>query len=148
MAQPIVFTTEAQRKYMRIPFKEHGRDFNGCDCGGLVWLVYKNELGIELPDWREYYSATQVSHKHELAFTVGTMLGENGIEVTGGAVQPFDVVSFQICGMPIHVGIAVNSNFFLHIMEGKTNVALERFLSPQWSKRTSGIFRHERLIQK
>lgn len=144
----IKFTSEAQRKYLRIPFKEYGRDFKGCDCGGLVWLVYKTELGIELPDWRAFYSGTQISHKHELMSTVGTMLGENGVDVTGLPIQPFDVVAFLICGSPIHVGVAVNENYFLHIMEGKTNVALERFQSPQWNKRISGYFRHERFIKK
>lgn len=36
--------------YTGIPFKDKGRDFNGCDCYGLLMLYYKNELGIEISD--------------------------------------------------------------------------------------------------
>ena len=38
-------------KYIRIPFVDGGRDFAGCDCGGLVRLFYEQESGITLPDY-------------------------------------------------------------------------------------------------
>jgi hypothetical protein len=37
--------------YIGIPYVEGGRDYKGCDCYGLVKLVYQFEYGIELPDW-------------------------------------------------------------------------------------------------
>ena len=142
------FSVEAQRKYFRIPFKTHGRDFSGCDCGGLVWLVYKNELGIELPDWREMYSGTRMENSLELSETVSTMLGENGVEVQPEDIRPFDVLSFRIGNDPIHVGVAVNKRFFLHTMEGRTVVVQEKLDSPQWRHRLTGCFRHERMLSK
>ena len=33
-----------------IPFKPRGRDFSGCDCGGLVLLALKDHFGIEARD--------------------------------------------------------------------------------------------------
>jgi cell wall-associated NlpC family hydrolase len=143
-----LFTPELQSKYLRIPFKDKGRDFKGCDCGGLVWLVYKNELGIELPDWRDYYSCTQLSHSSEMFNAVSTMLGANGVEVPLEKAQPFDVISIRIGGADVHVGLVVNSRFFLHIMEGRTTVAQERLDSHQWAKRITGCFRHERMFEK
>lgn len=132
---------------MRIPFREHGRDFTGCDCGGLVWLVYKTELGIELPDWRKYYETTHIESFEELSWTIGTMLGDICQEVPIDAkIRPFDVISLKIAGMPIHVGVMVTSNVFMHVMEGYSNVRQERLDSANWRKRVDGIFRDPRVI--
>lgn len=142
------FTPEMQSRYMRIPFTPHGRNYDGCDCGGLVWLVYKDELGIELPDWRKLYEGTTIQHSLELEEAVSTMLGENGIEVPFSEIRPFDVVAFEIAGEPIHVGLAVNSKVFLHIMQGRTRACCERFDSFQWRKRISGCYRHAEMFSK
>lgn len=142
------FSIEAQRKYIRIPFKSHGRDFSGCDCGGLVWLVYKNELGIELPDWRDMYSGTRIENSFELEETISTVLGENGVEVALKDAKPFDVVSFRIRNASMHVGLIINKHLFLHVMEGRTNVSIERFANPQWRGRVTGCFRHAAMFSK
>lgn len=139
-----IFPLEAQSKYMRIPFKEHGRGFDGCDCGGLVWLVYKTELDIELPDWREYYSSTRVESSLELSGTISTMLGNLCHEVQPDEeIMPYDVISFDLMGVPIHVGIAVDDRHFLHIIDGYSNVRQEKFSSYAWRKRINGIFRYD-----
>lgn len=141
-----LFPVSAQRKYMRIPFKEHGRGFDGCDCGGLVWLVYKTELGIELPDWRNFYANTHIESFEELSWTVGTMLGDICQEVPlDGKIKPYDVISLKIAGMPVHVGIMVTDRMFLHIMEGYSSVRQERLDSMNWRKRIDGIFRDPRV---
>ena len=38
------------KKYLEIPYKPLGRDWNGCDCWGLLCLIAKGEYGITLPD--------------------------------------------------------------------------------------------------
>lgn len=38
-------------KFIGIPFKDGGRDFNGCDCWGLAKLYYKEILNYELPEY-------------------------------------------------------------------------------------------------
>jgi len=40
-------------KYINLPFSNLGRDFNGCDCYGLFYLIYKEERNIILPDFTE-----------------------------------------------------------------------------------------------
>ena len=144
----MVFTVEQQRKYMRIPFKSQGHPFSGCDCGGLVWLVYKNELGITLPDWFEMYNGTQIEHSLETSETVSTMLGKHAVEIDFKDRKPFDIVAFKVCGATTHVGLVVNKRFFLHTMQGFSRVTQERFDNPQWRDRLSGCFRYETMFTK
>ena len=41
------------KKYQSIPFVDQGRSGDGCDCWGLVCLIYKQELGVHLPTFEE-----------------------------------------------------------------------------------------------
>lgn len=142
------FTLDQQSKFMRIPFVSKGKSFSGCDCGGLVWLVYKEILGIELPDWTELYSGTRIEHSLELCETVSTMLGENGVEVPFSERRPFDVVAFRVAGSPIHVGLVTTKRVFMHTMQGYTRVEQARFDDPQWRDRVAGCFRHDTMFEK
>lgn len=39
--------------YVGVPYVENGRDrADGWDCWGLVLVVYRERLGLELPDWK------------------------------------------------------------------------------------------------
>ena len=51
--------TEFTQKAMFVPFVEHGRDYLGWDCGGLVICAYRDVLDIELPDNGEDYSSVR-----------------------------------------------------------------------------------------
>ena len=42
--------------YIGIPFLPDGRDRDGLDCYGLVCLVYRDRLGVDLPGIRGIYS--------------------------------------------------------------------------------------------
>ena len=39
-------------RFIGIPFKVGGEDFEGCDCWGLVKLYFKQILDIDIPDYR------------------------------------------------------------------------------------------------
>lgn len=138
------FPIHSQRKYLRIPFKEHGRDFDGCDCGGLVNLIYRMELGINLPDCIEEYRSTQIESWGELRSTIYGLRDRFFGQIYVSPIMPFDVAVFNVAGMPIHVGVAVNSYSFIHIMQGYTNVRQERFSSPHWNKRLEGVYRYKK----
>jgi len=36
-------------KYIGLPYRVGGRDFDGVDCWGLLYLVYRDEFNIHLP---------------------------------------------------------------------------------------------------
>ena len=40
-------------KYVGISYNVNGRDMQSVDCYGLVYLIYKNELGIDLTSFAE-----------------------------------------------------------------------------------------------
>lgn len=40
-------------RYLDIPYKDGGRDWDGCDCWGLVRLILAEERGIVLPSFSD-----------------------------------------------------------------------------------------------
>lgn len=131
-------------KYINIPFKEGGRNFEGCDCGGLVLLALKLEKGVLATDFTEYETA---DFRHM-----------RGYEKLGKGVQelmrewevvkqprPFDLCRFHYAGAPCHVGIYVGSEGFLHV-ERKINTRLTKLNDPHWSANFIEFRRHKELL--
>jgi sulfur carrier protein ThiS len=122
-------------KYIGLKYKEKGRDFDGVDCWGLVRLIYKNELQIDLPSFSSEYTQTDVQRIEELIAQYKE--GWESIE------QPEEgsIVLFRVLGSESHVGIVVNKEQFLHVRENQDS-AIENFDSPFWKKRIIGYFRY------
>jgi len=122
-------------KYIGLPYKELGRDVTGIDCWGLVRLFYKQELGIDLPSYADLYTssrdpdlpATIESHKDSWLLSDTADIG--------------DVCLFNIYGEPLHVGIYIGNNKFIHARDGKDSV-VESLDSTQWSKRFQGFYKY------
>jgi len=99
------------RKYLNIPYKDFGRDYDGIDCYGLFLLIYKEELGIILPDYMfdkscmEDASDWYVEDYPKFFKAIGK----------GDKMQAFDALMFRHKGMDTHVGIAINDAEFLHV---------------------------------
>jgi cell wall-associated NlpC family hydrolase len=129
-------------KYIGLPFVDHGRDFNGVDCWGLVRLVLKEEKGIDVPTYGDTSALdlTLVSHivKRE-AFI------EPWIAVTPNAVRPFDVAVMYRRNDPIHVGIMVMENYVLHI-EKKISAVMLPISHSTIVFRYPRFFRHRKLV--
>lgn len=127
------------RKYIGIPFKDGGRDFNGLDCWGLVRLVWKEERGILMPDMGDEYSS---------AFERGDVCGLFGkytrqdwnVDVTKEMRKPLDVLVFSFGTLELHAGLWVGEGEMLHVMKGM-ETAVERYDQAKWAKRLSRILR-------
>ncbi len=124
-------------QYIGIPFQEHGRDFDGCDCWGLVRLVYHCELGIKLPDFSERYERCRGDKNVPII-----MREEAGRWDSVVDVQPFDVLLFLDAGRPGHVGLAIDGRRMLHTTTG-VDACIEDFTSALWRDKLAGTYRHK-----
>lgn len=123
-------------KYLDIPYLLNGRTDSGADCWGLVRLIYKNEFNIDLPSFQEQY--TNTSSNSELA-EVSAVIKEGWQEVD--IPHEGTVTLFRVLGEPIHVGVALDSQTFIHTRK-KAGVAIEKFSNPKWKSRVLGHFKY------
>ncbi len=96
-------------KYVNIPYKYKGRDFNGCDCWGLVKLIFKKEKGITLPDF--WYT----DFWEEENFIKNNIRNVNIIKVDY-PFKIFDVLLFYNKKRNIvsHMGLIIEDDKFIH----------------------------------
>ncbi len=127
------------KKYIGLPFKDGGRDFDGVDCWGLVRLVWKEEYGIIMPDMGDAYSSAFA--RGEVGKTA-IMLesGEWNEDVSHLPRRLFDVLVFSFGTLDLHVGLWVADGEMLHVMRGMDTV-IERCNTNKWQKRLSRILR-------
>jgi len=120
-------------KYIGIPYEVNGRDMQSVDCWGLVHLIYKNELGINLPSFAE--EGIDATRTEELIakYKEGWEPSEN--------INAGDVVIFRIFGIESHIGLAIDSERFIHARLGY-NSAIERFDSSKWKTRIVGSYQY------
>lgn len=120
-------------KYIGIPYEVNGRDMQSVDCWGLVHLIYKNELGINLPSFAE--DGIDANRTQELIAQY-----KEGWEPSD-SIQAGDVVIFRILGVEAHIGLAIDSERFIHARLGY-NSAIERFDSSKWKTRLVGSYKY------
>ncbi|WP_283177494.1 NlpC/P60 family protein [Gemmobacter sp. 24YEA27] len=126
-------------RFIGIPFEDLGRARGGCDCWGLAWLIYREELGISLPDYLGDYASAE--EQGEIAALIG------GAEVSplwapvSGPAQAFDIAVIRRGRLTSHLGVVVRDGLMIH-MEGEDCAKLADYRSGRWSHRLTGIFRH------
>ena len=128
-------------KYQRIPFKEKGRDESGADCWGLAYLIYKNEKGIDVPDYLWAYEDTHETEKIS-AHIKAERSSSRWLEITDP--KPFDLVLMQesAAGMVgIHVGLVIRQGFMIHIRR-KKGVVIQPLNAFEWKNRIMGFVRY------
>lgn len=117
-------------EYIGIPYKRYGDTVEGCDCWGLVSLIYKNMLNITLPDLpTDYHIDRQKTYEHE-------SLKWNKIE----RVKPFDVIAFKYGRIIGHVGIIIDDHHFLHVQDDIMS-CVESYRTEPYSRRIAGVYR-------
>lgn len=121
-------------EYVGIPFRTLGRDREGCDCYGLVRLVYRERLGIELPAFTDY-------HETLSAETAALIAAERRLWREVAEPAPYDVLLFRVDGAPQHIGLVAQPGWMLHTTRGKHS-CLERYTRPYWRARIDGFYRY------
>jgi len=107
--------------YVGIPYKKGGRTAEGCDCFGLFLLYYKNELGIDFPD----YTDAGISSLADSFRRVETP-------------RLHDVLVFNFNGER-HVGVALSSTRFLHNIS-RADAVISRIAD--YSEYITGVYRY------
>lgn len=135
-------------KYIGIPFLEGGRDFKGCDCGGLVLLVLREERGVEARDFVDYEVEDFKSLRGliKIGRGIDEVVSEDWVRV-GGEVKPFDLLRFKKGKAHCHVGIYAGENRFLHVEDGPGQIAhLAGLDDLSWGPRLFETCRHKELL--
>lgn len=128
-------------RYVGLPFVDHGRDFKGVDCWGLVQLVMRRECQVELPPYAEISAL-------DLAGIAGILAREAAREPwipVAGRARRFDVAVMHRKRAAVHVGIMVDAELVLHT-EQRTGAVMVPVKSPLVSFRAIQYFRHRELL--
>jgi probable lipoprotein NlpC len=103
-------------KYIGLSYKERGRDFDGVDCYGIVYLIFKEEKGIELPDFLELNyqkNWSELGKNHILE-----SITDDWIKVGENDYRRFDVHIFQDAyGVAAHTGLNIGHGKFIHVLD-------------------------------
>jgi cell wall-associated NlpC family hydrolase len=126
-------------EYVGIPFKNDGRDKDGLDCWGLVRVVYKDKLNIDLPSYEGVFVDTSKDTFNKIGELMAT--NQNSWEKVENP-KPLDVLLIRVNGgVPSHVAVYVGDDWMLHTMEGM-DVTMEKTSSIRWNKRIVGAYRY------
>ena len=126
-------------EYVGIPWVDQGRTRKGCDCWGLLWLIYRERLGIELPSYSDRYVTAA-----DRAAIDALIKGELGCwrEIPRGQEQSFDGVLMNDGGKLSHIGVTVRPGKVLHVRRGSVAL-IEDYRSFLFGRQIAGFFRHE-----
>ncbi|MBN2355699.1 C40 family peptidase [candidate division KSB1 bacterium] len=115
---------EQVRLFWQTPYLWGGASSNGADCSGLVYVIYRNGLGITVP-----------RSTHELF--------SGGKSISKGALRLTDLVFFTLQSRthPDHVGIYIAKGFFLHASVSR-GVTLSHLDDPPYKKKYLGARRY------
>ena len=121
-------------RFVGLPFKDGGRDYDGVDCWGLVWLFYRDMLEIALPSYAD-------KSAHRLRGNAPFIATESKDHWRKAeAPQDGDAVLMRTLGLPAHIGVWCGDGRILHVEDGIDSV-IEHETSPGLNGRGLGCYR-------
>jgi cell wall-associated NlpC family hydrolase len=132
--------------YVGTPYRDLGRGFDGVDCWGLVRLVYRHELHIELPGYDGAYVSGD--EQAEIAAIVAGAAASDawtGVDIFSEPSRPFDVAVFRRGRLDCHVGVVIGGGLMLHVARDDC-VKVESYRQGQWRHRLAGVYRHRDMV--
>lgn len=139
--------THWSNRFIGIPYQALGRDCCGADCWGLACIIYREELGISLPDYLGAYGSVD-EHAEISALIAGEQASPLWLPVTGDAIA-FDVAVFRRGRLSTHVGIVIRHGVMIH-MQDEDCAKIADYRTGAWGQRLQGHYRHvsaERPVQ-
>ena len=129
----------ALERFVGIPYRDHGRDFDGVDCWGLVDLFHARALNCRLPDYSGLYRSAGDKAHAALCFALGAQAWERRTDPPCYG----DVLLFRFGPFACHSALALGDGRFLHCLVGRHS-CIESESSLIWAKRREGIYRWRR----
>lgn len=132
-------------QYVGIPYVPRGRNkHTGLDCYGLLITVYREQYGIEVPDYAYDNTASPsppaVGHLFDEALSTRA-LWHMYPSPTSYLKKEGDVAVFSLTAIPFHTGILLPREYMLHCVTG-AGVVVEH-LTKSWTRRLVGVYVHE-----
>ena len=127
--------------YIGIPYKDHGASHAGVDCYGLLRLWYKEQRGVDLPDYGPNYddAANTAGAAALMAFVIGSKEQGWWRVPEGKSWQVGDALLLRVGRWACHCGIYLGADF-LHSLKGR-NSTLEALDSLTWRNNVVGAYR-------
>jgi cell wall-associated NlpC family hydrolase len=127
--------------YVGLPFVPGGRGRGGCDCWGLVVLVYRERFRITLPAWQ---ASADPADRAAVAAEFRQAPARGWRRIDPSSARDGDVALLRVGGAPCHVGVIAGWPWLLHAERG-TDAALDRLDGVRWARRFDSLWRHEAL---
>jgi len=124
---------ELIRKLKTTPYVEHGRNFRGIDCYGLLLLYYKYIKGIILPDY--FYDSDWYNQRKDFFIEEYPKLWK---KVDKPQID-FALLFYGINRMVTHVGIYIGKGKFIQALR---KVGVVELKLTKWKPRLYGIFEY------
>jgi cell wall-associated NlpC family hydrolase len=136
-------------KYIGVPFLAGGRTLKGLDCYGLLHVVFKEQLGVDIPEHQDVYYERNPSEDGHDRQTVGDAISMRTLKdwtpIIDGQEKSMDGIILRIAGHPIHIGLVLVPGIMLHSEFGHDTV-VESYRNLKWERRLVGFYRHKSLI--
>ena len=135
------------KDYLGIPFVVHGRSRAGCDCWGLVCLVYEEQATIRLPAYSTDYTSGDIRGR---ARAINRAIHSNKDQCFNEVVRPViaDAVLMQFGELPLHVGVFIGQEggkrYMIHTTELRGQSYVEDIDSVAYSGASPGSSDTER----
>lgn len=121
-------------RFLDIPYRLGGADFDGCDCYGLVRLYHRAALGVDLPAYPGAEIAVDRAEISAAAAGRGPWAPVARAEIGRG-----DVVLMS-GGAALHCGVMMDARRFLHVaMFGFSE--LGDVTAAEYAARLRGVYR-------
>ena len=127
---------ELVNKYKGIPYCHAGRDLNGLDCLGLIYLFY-NDCGVYIPDGDgkpyspDWYKDDPDRYRRGII--------KYGEPAPLDDLRTLDLVYFRMFKYISHTGIMLDTQHFIHVHQNSVvHISPLNFI---WRKRLAGARR-------
>lgn len=117
--------------WIGIPYQELGRGPDGYDCLGLFLTLQRIRHGRHIFD---PMCLASVAARQKLAQAAKSDWTPVSVASEG------DALLFEVRGMPLHVGYALDGRLMLHTSKDTGEVVIEDYRAPVWGDRLEGVY--------